>query len=193
MSAPAISGLILAGGAARRMGGADKALQALHGRPLLATIMNRFAPQVSEVLISANDAQKYAAFGATVVADLVSGAGPLAGIQAGLKAAAHPLLATVPCDAPYLPHDLVMRLAAAMEKEQADIALARTPDGRQPMFSLLRRATLPALSAYLQSGGRKADGWHAGLRVAEVAFDDARAFSNINTSEELAAHNAARG
>lgn len=203
MSAPgsthtaSISGLILAGGLATRMGGADKPLQLLHGRPLLERVIERFAPQVSELLISANDARKYAPhahdFGARIVADEFAQAGPLAGMHAGLKAAQHPWLATVPCDAPCFPLDLVARLHTAALADEADIAVARTGDGRQPVFALLRRSTLPALTAYLQQGRRKADGWYPGLRVAEVDFEDGTAFCNINYGDDLASLNAGTG
>lgn len=189
----AITGLILAGGQSSRMGGACKALQLLHGRPLLAWVMDALAPQVEEMLISAGsgDAGRFRAYDARIVRDEFRQAGPLAGMHAGLKAARHELLATAPCDVPYLPRDMVARLAAAMEAGRADIAIARTAERRQPTCTLLRRSALPALAAYLASGGRKADGWYAGLCVAEVEFADARAFSNFNTLEELAAQNAA--
>ncbi len=183
--ATAISGLILAGGLATRMGGADKPLQLLHGRPLLEHVTERFAPQVSELLISANDAHKYASYDARIVADEFT--------HAGLKAARHEWLATVPCDAPCFPLDLVARLQAAALADEADIAIARTGDGRQPVFALLRRSTLPALTAYLQQGRRKADGWYAGLRVTEVEFADGTAFCNINYSDDLADLNADTG
>jgi len=191
--ATTISGLILAGGLATRMGGADKPLQLLHGRPLLERVIERFAPQVSELLISANDAQKYARYAARIVADEFAQAGPLAGMHAGLKAAQHPWLATVPCDAPCFPSDLVARLHAAAQSDNTDIAVARTGDGRQPVFALLHRSTLPVLTAYLQQGRRKADGWYAGLRVAEVDFEDGSAFCNINHSDDLADLNAGTG
>ena len=198
MNAPAstnasISGLILAGGLATRMGGADKPLQLLHGRPLLEHVIERFAPQVSELLISANDAHKYASYDARIVADEFTQAGPLAGMHAGMKAAQHEWLATVPCDAPCFPLDLVARLQAAALVDKADIAIARTGDGRQPVFALLNRSTLPALTAYLQQGRRKADGWYAGLSVTEVEFADGTAFCNINYSDDLADLNAGTG
>ena len=190
-----ISGLILAGGLATRMGGVDKPLQLLHGRPLLAHVIERFAPQVSELLISANDALKYAPYGqaARIVADEFTQAGPLSGMHAGLKAAQHEWLATVPCDAPCFPLDLVARLHAAALANEADIAIARSGDGRQPVFALLNRSTLPMLTAYLQQGRRKADGWYAGLSVAEVDFADGTAFCNINYSDDLANLNAGTG
>jgi molybdopterin-guanine dinucleotide biosynthesis protein A len=123
-----------------------------------------------------------------VVADDVGGfAGPLAGLHAGMTRAAHPLVATVPCDSPFLPADLVARLAAALAARSAQLAVARTFDQPHPVFCLVRRDVLAHLDAFLRGGGRKIDAWYATLEVAEVAFDDeAGAFRNINTAGELA-------
>ena len=95
---------------------------------------------------------------------------------------------TVPCDSPFLPLDLVARLRAALEREGAQLAVAKTFDQPHPVFALVRRDVLPNLAAFLAAGGRKIDAWYASLRVVEVAFDDeAEAFRNINTADELAA------
>jgi molybdopterin-guanine dinucleotide biosynthesis protein A len=185
-----ITGLILAGGQGRRMGGVDKGLQVLRGKAMVEWVLARFAPQVDEVLINANqNRDRYASFGHHVVADDISGfAGPLAGLQAGLRAAAHPLVATCPCDSPFLPPDLVHRLRQALEREGADLAVAKTGDQPHPVFSLVRREVLPDLTRFLESGGRKIDAWTASLKTAEVDFgDEAEAFSNINTRDELRA------
>jgi len=190
-----VTGLILAGGQGRRMGGVDKGLQPLRGRPLVAWVLERLAPQVDEVVINANQNQDaYARFGPRVVGDRIGGfAGPLAGLQAGLAAATHPLLATVPCDSPFLPGDLVARLRDALEREAADLAVARTGDQPHPVFCLVRTRVAPSLNAFLEGGGRKIDAWYAALAVVEVPFDDeAEAFSNINTRAELAGYDAAR-
>jgi molybdenum cofactor guanylyltransferase len=186
----AVTGLILAGGQGRRMGGVDKGLQVLRGKAMVEWVLARFAPQVDEVLINANqNAERYASFGRRVIPDDIAGfAGPLAGLQAGLKAAAHPLLATCPCDSPFLPSDLVQRLRRALEREGADLAVAKTGDQPHPVFSLVRRGVLPGLTRFLESGGRKIDAWYASLKTVEVDFgDEAEAFSNINTREELQA------
>jgi len=184
-----ITGLVLAGGQGRRMGSVDKGLVTLGGRPMVQHVLDRFAPQVDEVLINANrNAAEYAALGHRVVADAVGGfAGPLAGLQVGLTHAAHPLLATVPCDSPFLPADLVTRLNAAIEERRADLAVARTFDQPHPVFALVRKSVLPHLTRFLEAGGRKIDAWYGSLDVVEVAFDDeADAFRNINTVDELA-------
>jgi molybdopterin-guanine dinucleotide biosynthesis protein A len=185
-----VTGLILAGGQGRRMGGVDKGLQMLRGKAMVEWVLARFAPQVDEVLINANqNRERYETFGRRVVADDISGfAGPLAGLQAGLKAAAHPLVVTCPCDSPFLPPDLVQRLREALERERADLAVAKTGDQPHPVFSLVRREVLPNLTGFLDSGGRKIDAWYASLKTVEVDFgDEAEAFSNINTREELQA------
>jgi molybdopterin-guanine dinucleotide biosynthesis protein A len=188
---PRVSGLILAGGQGRRMGGVDKGLQALRGRPLVAWVLERLKPQVTEVIINANQHQaEYAQLGCRVVGDEIGGfAGPLAGLQAGLKANVHPFLVTVPCDSPFLPSDLVARLHAALVANHADLAVAKTGDQPHPVFALVRESLAGHLQQFLAGGGRKIDAWYASLKVVEVAFDDeADAFSNINTPAELAEH-----
>lgn len=190
-----ITGVVLAGGLGRRLGGVDKGLQDLRGRPLVAHVIERFAPQVDELLINANrNRERYAAFGHRVVADLIPDfAGPLAGLHAALSAAAHPLVATAPCDSPFLPAHLVSRLFSALTAANASLAVARTFDQPHPVFCLCQRGVLPHLSDFLAGGGRKVDRWYATLDVVEVAFDDeAEAFANINTREEIGRFAAAK-
>lgn len=184
-----ITGIVLAGGQGRRMGGVDKGLQLLNGRPMIAHVIERLAPQVEDIVINANqNREAYAAFGHPVVPDAIEGyAGPLAGLHAGLQAATQALVVTVPCDSPFLPADLVARLASALGDN--DLAVAKTGAQAHPVFALVRRTLLAHLAAYLAGGGRKIDAWYASLNVVEVAFDDeADAFSNINTREELREH-----
>ncbi|NBS55717.1 MAG: molybdenum cofactor guanylyltransferase [Betaproteobacteria bacterium] len=184
-----ITGIVLAGGQGRRMGGVDKGLQLLNGRPMIAHVIERLAPQVEDIVINANqNREAYAAFGHPVVPDAIEGyAGPLAGLHAGLQAATQALVVTVPCDSPFLPADLVARLASALGDN--DLAVAKTGAQAHPVFALVRRTLLAHLAAYLAGGGRKIDAWYASLKVVEVAFDDeADAFSNINTREELREH-----
>ena len=185
-----ITGVILAGGQGRRMGGVDKGLHELRSKAMVEWVLERLVPQVDEVLINANqNLGVYRRFGYRVIADQIGGfAGPLAGLHCGLSAASHPLVVTVPCDSPFLPIDLVARLSTAMQALQAQLSVARTGDQPHPVFCLCRRDVLPHLTQFLAGGGRKIDAWYASLRVAEVAFDDQPdAFSNINTQEELAA------
>ena len=183
-----ITGVVLAGGQGRRMGSVDKGLKPLNGKPLVQWAIERFAPQVNELLINANrNLDDYARFGYRIVADKIDGfAGPLAGLQRALEEAAHPLVATVPCDSPFLPADLVARLRAALAREGAQLAVARTGAQPHPVFCLCEKTLLDHLSAFLGGGGRKIDAWYATLKVIEVPFDDnVDAFSNINTQEEL--------
>jgi len=182
-----ITGLILAGGLGRRMGGRDKGLQAFRGKPMVNWAIERLTPQVDFLLINANqNLEAYRAFGHPVIPDRIGGfAGPLAGLHAGLSACETPLIVTVPCDSPFLPADLVARLRAALEADGADLAVAKTGDQPHPVFSLVRREVLDGLAAFLEGGGRKVDAWYAALKVAEVHFPDERAFANINTLQEL--------
>ena len=188
MSARSVTGIILAGGMGRRMGGVDKGLVLLAGRPMVEHVLTRLRPQVDDVLINANqNLDRYAAFGVPVVADAIgSFAGPLAGLHAGMTAAHRDLVVTVPCDSPFLPDDLVARLSAGLVAGDAQLTVARTFDQPHPVFALVRRALLPHLTAFLEVGGRKIDAWYATLPAVEVAFDDEDdAFRNINTSDEL--------
>ena len=181
-----VTGLVLAGGQGRRMGGVDKGLQLLHGKPMVAAVLARLAPQVDEILINANqNLEAYARFGCRVVPDTVGGfAGPLAGLHAGMSEASHPLVLTVPCDSPFLPLDLFSRLEK--ELNQNDLAVARTGDQPHPVFALVRTAVKKNLEDFLSRGGRKIDAWYGSLKVIEIPFDDeADAFRNINTREEL--------
>lgn len=184
-----ITGVILAGGQGRRMGGVDKGLQDLQGRPMVQWVLERLAPQVGSVLINANqNLARYAEFGCPVLSDRIPDfAGPLAGLHAALLQAATPLIATVPCDSPFLPPDLVQRLHAALLADQAELAVACAGGRAHRAFCLARRELLPQLDAFLAAGERKLGLWHASLKLVEVNFDDeAEAFNNINTPEQLA-------
>jgi molybdopterin-guanine dinucleotide biosynthesis protein A len=184
-----ITGIVLAGGQGRRMGGVDKGLQLLRGKPMVQWIIERFAPQVDELLINANqNIEQYQILTYRVIPDAIgSFAGPLAGLHRGLSEAAHPLVVTAPCDSPFLPLDLVAQLKAALDANNAELAVAKTGDQPHPVFSLCRVSVLPSLTAFLESGGRKIDLWYSQLKVVEVQFADEAAFRNINTREELAA------
>ena len=191
-----VTGVILAGGQGSRMGGVDKGLQAFRGRPMVAHVIERLAPQVEELLVNANrNLDAYAAYGHRVIADEVQGfAGPLAGFERGLAHAAGELVVTVPCDSPFLPADLVRRLREGLGARDARVAVARTGDQAHPVFCLMRRDVHASLVEFLGSGQRKIDKWYASLGAVEVAFDDeADAFLNINTREELATLEPRRG
>ena len=188
-----ITGLVLAGGRGSRMGGVDKGLQNHRGIPLALHALLRLQPQVGQLLINANrNLGAYEAMGAPVWPDPIEGfGGPLVGFLAGLEHCETPWLATVPCDTPDFPDDLVERLAAAADAQQAEIAYATTleADGHEqthPVFCLMRSTLLESLIAFLQSGKSKIDVWFAGHRAVAVHFPQAQAFFNANTAEELA-------
>lgn len=187
-----VTGVILAGGRGSRMGGADKGLQNFRGMPMAMYTLLRLAPQVGEVMVNANrNLSAYESFGVPVWPDaLADYAGPLAGFLTGLEHCETEYMVTVPCDTPLFPQDLVARLAEALEREGAEIAMAAAPeeDGQvraQPVFSLLRRDLMESLVRFTHGGGRKIDAWTAQHRTVLVPFADPAAFSNANTLAEL--------
>ena len=195
-----IIALVQAGGRGTPMGGVDKGLQTFNGIPLALHTLLRLQMQhgglIGEVMINANrNLAAYEAFGAPVWPDsLPDYAGPLAGFMTGLERCETPFLMTVPCDTPLFPPDLAVRLADALGRENADIAMAaaREEDGQistQPVFCLLRADLLESLVAFTHEGGRKIDRWTALHKTVTVPFDqpndDPRAFFNANTLAEL--------
>ena len=188
-----ITGLVLAGGRGSRMGGSDKGLQTHRGMPLAMHALLRLAPQVGETMINANrNLGAYESMGAPVWPDaLPDYPGPLAGFLTGLEHCTTPYLATVPCDSPLFPDDLVARLAAGLTVDDAEVAIAATiEDGElrlQPVFCLMRASVLESLVRFTASGRRKIDVWTATLRNVAVTFDNAQAFVNANTAAELQA------
>jgi molybdenum cofactor guanylyltransferase len=188
----AITGLVLAGGRGQRLGGVDKGLQAWRGLPLVDHALARLAPQVREVMISANrNAALYATRAARVLPDASDDfPGPLAGILAGLQAATTPWLAVVPCDSPRLPPDLVERLARGLgDAGGAVVQRDQGVDGPrlEPVCCLLSTTLADDLARYLAEGGRKVEGWVA-RHAAPVTFDlpdDAAAFANVNTPADF--------
>lgn len=198
MHTEAITAVILAGGRGSRMGGADKGMQNFNGIPLALHTLLRLSPQVGDVMINANrNLAAYESFGVSVWPDMTSMgdyAGPLAGFMTGLEHCETPYMLTVPCDTPLFPHDLVARLADALEQQSADFAVASAPeeDGQsrpQPVFCLMGTHMLESLHRFTQGGGRKIDAWTAQHKVVHVPFnlpgDDAKAFFNANTLAEL--------
>ena len=192
-----ITGVILAGGRATRMGGVDKGLQTVQGIPMALLSLLRLSPQVGEVMINANrNLGAYESMGVPVWPDSMSGfPGPLAGFVTALERCETAYLVTVPCDTPRFPDDLVDRLAAALEADDAEIAMVATQepgqDGgdavwrTQPVFCLMRADLLASLVAFTSAGNRKIDSWTALHRCVEVRFDDADAFVGANTIAEL--------
>ncbi len=193
---PPVLGVILAGGLARRMGGGDKALLPLGSGTLLDAVIARARPQVHALVLNANgDPARFARFGLEVVADPIAGfPGPLAGVLAGLEAAAQrdpplPWVVSLAADTPFFPTDLVERLFAAVAREGAELACAASGGRTHPVFGLWPVRLASALKhALLEEGLRKIDLWTARYRLAVVdwpsePFDP---FFNVNTPAELA-------
>jgi len=192
-----VLGVILAGGQARRLGGGDKALQEVAGRPLLAHAIERLEPQVSRIALNANgDPARFEPFGLPVVPDTVGGfAGPLAGVLAGLDWAAANApecewVVTVATDAPFFPDDLVARFMAATESENVDLACAESGGRAHPVFGLWPvRLREDLRRALVDEDIRKVDRWTARHRLAVVSFPApvVDPFFNINRAEDIAA------
>ena len=185
---PPLTGVILAGGKARRMGGQDKGLVSYQGRPLIAHVLERLEPQVHTVLINANRSHdQYAQFDWPVIADAEDGfLGPLAGILAGLRATQTELLLCVPCDSPEISPNLAEKLAVPFTQEGARITVASCAGRLQPVFAMLHTGLSEALDDFLRHGGRKIDEFYGAQGFEEVPFENPDEFRNINTHEELA-------
>jgi len=187
-----ITGLVLAGGRGSRMGGVDKGLQTHLGIPLALHALRRLAPQVGSVIINANrNLESYQGLGCPVWPDEPADfSGPLAGMLAGLNHCTTRYLATVPCDSPNFPLDLVERLLQGLLDGDSDIAVACTlEDGvlrPQPVFCLMRSSLRTSLAAFIESGQRKTGLWSRQHRSTQVLFDDGSAFFNANTTADLA-------
>lgn len=184
----AITAVILAGGRARRMEGADKALLPLAGRPLLAHVIAALRPQVDAILLNSNrPAAHYAQFGLPVIADsLPDQPGPLAGLLSALQTTNSELVLSVPCDTPCLPADLVARMRAALQRNDADVCSASDGTQLHAAIMLAHRRVTAALENYLASGGRKVQDWLRAQKLAVADFSDRPdAFCNVNTPQEL--------
>ena len=184
-----ITGVILAGGRAQRMGGIDKGLIWLNGKPMIAHVIAALRAEIDNLLINANrNREKYAAFGYPVIPDIMDGyLGPLAGMASGMRAASTPYIVTTPCDSPLIPSNLVQQLYETLLRENADISVAHDSERLHPVFALIRRDLLPDLLDFLNAGQRKIDRWYARHRLAVAYFRDRpEAFRNVNSPEERA-------
>jgi len=183
-----VTGVILAGGRATRMGGVDKGLVPLLGRPMIEWGLNRLSPQVSKILINANrNDERYTAFGCPIVADTAANfQGPLAGIAAALAQVDTPWLVSVPCDSPLIPFELVGRLHDRVLHEGASVGAAHDGERLQPAFTLVHRDLLTDLVFYLEGGERKIDRWLKRHEFRSVDFSDcSEMFLNVNTPADL--------
>ena len=183
-----ITAVVLAGGRARRMGGEDKGLIEVAGKPMVAHTIDVLRPQTAEVIVNANrNADAYRAVtGCRIIADTVGGfAGPLAGMASALDASATRFLLTAPCDSPLVTDDLGPRLHSALARDGAEIAVAHDGERMQPVFALLTRDLLSDLLAFLGAGGRKIDAWYATRHTVTADFSDTLdTFLNVNTPQE---------
>ena len=183
-----ITGVILAGGKARRMHGQDKGLIELAGVPMVQYVLDAICPQVGQVIINANRNQDiYAHYGFPIIAD-ESGdfCGPLSGMVSCLNAIETAFMVTVPCDSPFIPKDLVGRLHLQLLEDDADISVAHNGERLQPVFTLIKTSLLDSMQNYLNSGERKIDKWFEQHRLAITDFSDQPdTFININTQEDL--------
>ena len=189
-----VTGVILAGGRATRMGGVDKGLVPIHGRPMIAWVIDALRPQVSDVLINANrNHDRYGEFACPVIDDGDSDfRGPLAGMVSAMRAARTPYIAVVPCDSPLIGGGVVERLYAAAASSGAPIAAAHDGERLQPVFALLSCDLLDDLAGYLDDGERKIDRWYDRHRYVSVDFSDvAESFANINAPDDKRALEAA--
>ncbi len=184
-----ITGVILAGGLARRMGGIDKGLIPLNGKPMVEHIINAISPQVGTLVINANRNQDdYRRYGLPVIPDRMGDYfGPLIGMASAMEASDTPYLLTVPCDSPLIPADLAERLYRKLQETGAEISVVHDGERMQPVFALLHRDTLPSLLSYLEQGGRKIDTWYIQHRLTLVDFSDRPELGlNVNTPDEQA-------
>ncbi len=180
--------MILAGGRGSRMGGQDKGLLPVHGKPMISLIIERLQSQAGQLIINANrNLSRYREFGFPVISDDLEGfQGPLAGILAGLKAVHTPWMLCVPCDVPRPPRDLALRLAQALKEKPAKMAVVHDGEKLQPAFALIASELGDDLAAYMQTGGRKLRQWCATHHPALADYSHApRHFRNINSQEEL--------
>lgn len=181
-----ITGIILAGGQARRMHGQDKGLVQLNTKPMIEYVINAMQPQVGTIIINANRNRTiYEEYGFPVVADQIAGyRGPLAGMASGLQAANTPFIVTAPCDSPLIPDNLVQKLYSMLQ--DAEICTAHASGRLQPVFTLMKTDLLPSMLEFLNNGERKIDKWFEKHRLAIADFSDQPdTFINVNSAEEL--------
>ncbi|HEY9148733.1 MAG TPA: molybdenum cofactor guanylyltransferase MobA, partial [Gammaproteobacteria bacterium] len=184
-----VTAVILAGGAGRRMASEDKGLMPLQGKPLVQHVLERLATQTGQLLINCNrNQERYARFGYPLLADTMEGGlGPLAGLLTALENSSSEFVLSVPCDTPYLPHDLVTRMLTTLQQEDAQACTVSDGERLHPVIMLVRRSATAALKNYLEAGHRKVHDWFYSVAHCSSDFSDqAQAFVNINTLQQLA-------
>lgn len=183
-----ICAVILAGGAARRMGGVDKGWVEFANSTLVEAVIHTIEPQVSKVVISANrNLERYRSLGFDVITDKIKGyRGPLAGIASAMATVDSDFYVTAPCDSPFVPKDYVRNLYRAFEQDPRINCAAVVSQGyKQPVFMMVRKQTLASIEQYLAAGENRVRGWLEVMQASWVDFEDLRAFDNFNTPEDL--------
>ena len=182
------TGVVLAGGKARRLGGRDKGLVRLADKPMVQYVLEAITPQVGHVKINANrNLEDYAAFNCPVISDeLDDYCGPLSGMASCLAEIETTYMVTVPCDSPFIPGDLVERLFLKMEQDDAEISVAHNDERMQPVFLLMKTTLRQSILEFLDNGERKIDKWFEQHKLAITDFSDKPdTFININTEDDL--------
>lgn len=185
-----ITGVILAGGQARRMQGQDKGLVLLNDKPMIEYVIEVLKSQVGKILINANrNHEQYAKYGFNIVSDELSGyCGPLSGMASSLNKTETVYMLTAPCDSPFIPDDLAERLITSLESENADISVAHNGERMQPVFCLMKKELMSSMNDFLRLGERKIDKWFNQHALAIADFSDIpKTFDNLNTLEDIKA------
>ncbi len=184
MKAEDVTGIVFCGGSGRRLGGVEKPLIEVAGRPLLAWVLERLQKQVGRVVLSGTDDAKYARFGCEMVTDRAPGEGPLGGLATAVEVARTEWILTCPGDTPYLAENLVELLAA--DAERTGVAVPHDGNRRQNLFLLMRRDRAESLVRFFERGGRAAHRWldENGIGVTDLSAI-AVSFFNVNTPDDL--------
>ncbi len=185
-----ITGVILAGGQARRMEGKDKGLILLNEKPMIEYVINILKPQVGNLIINANrNHEKFSKYGFKIISDELSGfCGPLAGMASALNIIETRFLLTAPCDSPFISDNLAQRLITALETEDADISVVHDGERLQPVFCLIKKELLSSMTYFLDEGERKIDKWFNQHHVAIADFSDIpHSLDNLNTYNDIKA------
>ncbi len=183
-----ILGLILAGGQSRRMDGIDKGLVCFKKKPMVSWIVDTLQGQVNSIAINANrNQEKYRIYTDQIFSDQLGGfKGPLAGLHAAMTHSNESLIATVPCDSPFIPDNLICRLREPLNDSSIDLTVVQTGSRIQPVFSMARKSLKSSLEKFLVDGGRKIDIWYQNINIHKVTFpNNTKHFVNFNSLKEL--------